>query len=62
MLNPNLNAALVKGAELAKREASKAASAHVKERDKAALIKQRSDAVKSAEEKKRKAQKVERRG
>lgn len=61
LMQPNLNAAIVKGNEIQRRQDDAAQAAMRKNRDAAALKKQKEDAAKAAADKKKKAQKVERR-
>ncbi|KAI5474489.1 hypothetical protein MNV49_003212 [Pseudohyphozyma bogoriensis] len=60
LMQPNLNSAMVRGAELHRRQEDAARNSAKREKDKADLKKQKEDAAKKAEEKKKKAAKVER--
>lgn len=61
LAQPNINKALVKGAELQRRNEDAAKSSAKKARDQQDLLKQKADAIKSANDKKKKAVKQERR-
>jgi len=57
---PNTNAAMVKGAELQRRQEDAAKAASKRERDKNDLKKQKDDAAKKAADRTKRAAKVER--
>jgi len=61
LMLPNTNAAMVKGAELQRRQEDAAKAAAKRERDKNDLKKQKEDAVKKAADRTKRAAKVERR-